>query len=173
MSSEEKKEKKHIGQKILDFFEVDLTGVTFLVIFVSFLTSIISRYVLRAPVPWTYETSILGYMWTMYFGVGRALRNDEHVVFSLVYDKMNPKGKAVCRIIYNALLCFLLVIIFWPGLQTLSASSMVTGVLKIPYKVAFAPYFFMLAECIVTSFMDCIRAGKELKALGSGKGAEA
>ena len=38
------------------------------------MVSIISRYIFRVPVAWSYEISVLGYMWTMFFGVGKAMR---------------------------------------------------------------------------------------------------
>ena len=91
-------ETKSTGRKILDFFEIGVTSISFIVIFVTFMISILSRYIFRIPVTWTYEISILGYMWTMFFGVGKAIDNDEHVVFSLVYDKISPKGKRFCLI---------------------------------------------------------------------------
>lgn len=147
-----------MGKRILDFFDVTVTSVSFLVIFVTFMISIISRYFLRVAVAWTYEISILGYMWTMFFGVGRALRNDEHVVFSLVYDKLDNRGKRRCLVLYNALLAVLLLLIFVPGVQAMLGSNSRTGVLKLPYKAVFAPFFFMTAELIVVAVMNVRRA---------------
>ncbi len=149
--------------KILDFFEVGVTSVAFLVIFVTFMISIISRYVLRVPVTWTYEISILGYMWTMFFGVGRALRNDEHVVFSLVYDKVSPAKKSFFLLLYNALLAILLLLCVSPGFSAMLKSNSATGVLKLPYKIVFAPFWFMIIEIICVAASNCIRIVKNLK----------
>lgn len=151
---------KSIGMKVLVFFEVTMTSISFMVVFVTFMISIISRYFLRTAVSWTYEVSILGYMWTMFFGVGRALRNDEHVVFSLVYDKLSPKGERVCLIMYNIMLAGLLSIVFIPCVQAMLGSNSKTGVLGLPYKVAFSPFFFMFAEIIIISILNVIKAVK-------------
>ncbi len=140
---------KNTGKKILDFFETGVTSVAFIIIFISFMISILSRYVFRIPVTWTYEISILGYMWTMFFGVGKAMDNDEHVVFSLVYDKMSPKRKKFALILYNVLLVVLLLISFIPCVQAMLKSTMKTGVLKLPYKIVFSPFFFMMVEIII------------------------
>ena len=152
------KEEKNLGRKILDIFDIGVTSISFVVIFVTFMISIISRYVLRIPVTWTYEISILGYMWTMFFGVGRAIENDQHVVFSLVYDKVSPKTKRIFLILYNTLLVVLLAVAFLPCVQAMLKSTMKTGVLKLPYKVVFAPFFFMLVEIIVLSAINIKKA---------------
>ncbi len=153
-------ETKSTALRILDFFETGVTSIAFVVIFITFMISIISRYVLRVPVTWTYEISILGYMWTMFFGVGRAIDNDEHVVFSLVYDKQSPKGKQFCLILYNCMLTILLLIAFIPCVQAMMKSTMTTGVLKLPYKVVFSPFFFMMVEIIVKSGRNVYKALK-------------
>ncbi|MBQ9708962.1 MAG: TRAP transporter small permease subunit [Firmicutes bacterium] len=151
-------ETKSLGRKILDILDIGVTSVAFIVIFVTFMISIISRYILRIPVTWTYEISILGYMWTMFFGVGKAIENDQHVVFSLVYDKVSPKTKKIFLILYNVLLVVLLLIAFIPCIQAMLKSTMTTGVLKLPYKLVFAPFFFMIIETIVLSALNIKKA---------------
>lgn len=149
---------KNVAGKLLDFFDVTVTSISFLVIFVTFVIAIVSRYFLRVAVTWSYEISILGYMWTMFFGVGRALRNDEHVVFSLVYDKLGWHGKRRSLILYNILLAAMGILIFVPGVRAMLASNSRTGVLKLPYKVVFSPFFFMLAEIIAVSAVNVKKA---------------
>ena len=151
------KKNEGIAKKILDIFDIGVTSASFIVIFVTFMISIFSRYVFKKPVPWTYELSILGYMWTMFFGVGKAIENDEHVVFSLVYDKISPAGKKLCLILYNIMMVALLLICFIPCVQADMKSTMKTGVLKLPYKIMFAPFFYMMAEIIVRSVMNVVR----------------
>ncbi len=156
MSSEKKDQS--IGLKILNVFDVGVTSVAFVVIFVTFMISILSRYVFRIPVTWTYEISILGYMWTMFFGVGKAMEHDEHVVFGLVYDKLSEKGKRFCLVLYNIMMVVFLLIVFVPGVQTMMKSTMTTGVLKIPYRYVFSPFFFMMAEIIIRSALNIKKA---------------
>lgn len=136
---------------IIDKVLTVICEVTFSIIFLTFMTTIVSRYLLKMPVTWSYEVSVLAYMWTMFFGVGLGIKNDEHVVFGLVYDKRSERGQAMYLIIYNVILVVLLLISFIPGLNSLLSSTMITGVLKLPYKLIFAPYFFMLIDIIVRS----------------------
>ena len=151
------KENKSTAKRILDIFDVGVTSVSFIVIFVTFMISILSRYIFKRPVPWTYELSILGYMWTMFFGVGKAIENDEHVVFSLIYDKLSPGRKRACLILYNIVMTVLLLICFIPCVQAAMKSTMKTGVLKLPYRMVFSPFFFMMVEVIIRSIMNVVR----------------
>ena len=136
-----------IGARLMTVLSEGVPMVAFLVVFVTFMMTIICRYVLRFAIPWSYEVSILGYMYCMFFGSGIALTRDEHVVFSLLYDKLPPLGQLLCKLIYNAVLVVLIAIVFTPCLNSLMVSTMKTGILKMPYKVVFAPFLWMLFEC--------------------------
>ena len=136
-----------IGSKLMTVLSEGVPMVAFLVVFVTFMMTIICRYVLRFAIPWSYEVSILGYMYCMFFCSGIALKRDEHVVFSLLYDKLPPIGKLISKLVYNTVLVVLIAIVFTPCLNSLMASTMKTGILKMPYKVVFAPFLWMLFEC--------------------------
>ena len=105
---------KKIGKKIVDFLGVFIPNITFLVIFLTFMVTIVSRYFFKTPVTWSYEVSVLGYMWTMFFGVGKAMEADEHVVFGLVYDAVKPRTQFIFKVVYNTFLLILLVTCFVP-----------------------------------------------------------
>jgi TRAP-type C4-dicarboxylate transport system permease small subunit len=154
---------KKIVKYIADFLGYFIPNMTFIVIFITFMLTIISRYVLKAPIAWSYEISILGYMWTMFFGVGKAMEADEHVVFGLVYDNLGKKGQVVCKVIYNLALILLLGAAFYPCIQSLLSKKMVTGVLKLPYTIVFAPMIYMFAEIIIRCVKDIINSIKGLK----------
>ena len=133
--------------KVIAVLSEGIPMVAFLVVFVTFMMTIFCRYVLRFAIPWSYEVSILGYMYCMFFGSGIALKRDDHVVFSLLYDKLPPIGKLISKLVYNAALIILIAIVFVPCFNSLMASTMKTGILKMPYKVVFAPFLWMMFEC--------------------------
>ena len=155
---------KKIGKALMYLLGTIIPNLTFLLIFVTFMVTIISRYVLKAPVPWAYEISILAYMWTMFFGVGKAMQNDEHVVFGLVYDHVGPTAKLVFEILSSLILGVLLILVFIPSIHSLLAKRMVTGVLKLPYTVVFAPLIYMFAEMLVRSLIACWKHIKRIPA---------
>ena len=159
---------KRIGKKIVDFLGVAVPGITFIVIFLTFMVTILSRYLFKTPVTWSYEVSVLGYMWTMFFGVGKAMEADEHVVFGLVYDAVKPLTQFLFKVIYNAFLLILLVVCFVPCWHSLVGKQMVTGVLKLPYTVVFAPFMYMLAEVIIRTGINIKKAFDDYKKVKGG-----
>lgn len=137
-------------------FSEGITSISFLIIFVVFMAQIIARYFFKTSIGWSNEVSILGYMYCMYFGTGRALSADEHVVFSLVYDKLPNKGKLFCKLLCYAAMIVLLALTIVPSFKQIMKATNVTGVLKMPYKVVFFPYMWLLVESIIRSAF-CIR----------------
>lgn len=144
-------------EKVLAF----ITDIAFFTIFVTFMLTIVSRYVFKKPVTWSYEVSVLGYIWTMFFGVGLGMKRDEHVVFGLVFDNLDGKGKFSFTMIYNVLLLFLLLVSTLPCLKALSTRRMVTGVLKLPFKIVFAPFILMYVDMMVRTVQNIIGAKKK------------
>lgn len=167
-----------IPSKIMTVLSEGIPMLSFCIVFITFMMTIFTRYVVRVAIPWSYEVSILGYMYCMFFGSGIAVTRDEHVVFSLIYDKLKPGGKLFCKILYNVVLIVLICCAFIPVCKSIFTMKQVTGILKMPYKYIFAPYLWMLAEIVVRSFGVMAAAVKEYKAsknpqLTEGKEAEA
>ena len=154
---------RKLARAVSYFLGTIVPSVSFCMIFISFMIAILSRYVFRQPVAWTYEISVLGFMWTMFFGVGKAIETDEHVVFGLVYDVLKPRGKLICKLLYNTVLIVLLVILFEPAMRAALRSTMMTGVLKLPYKIVFAPFFLMLIEIVIRSAQNLVKAVREYR----------
>jgi hypothetical protein len=67
------------------------------------------------------------------------------------------------KIAYNLILAVLVSLAFKPSLTLMLKSTMKTGILKIPYKIAFAPFFWMLGEIIVRSLINVKKAIDEYK----------
>jgi len=140
---------KKVMKKFDNFIGVTIPTISFLIIFIVFLIQIVSRYVLRTPVPWTYEISILAYIWTMFFGIGQAIKMDENVVFGLVYDTVNENTKRTFRISYNLLIVIVTLIAFVPNLISMLEKRALTGALQLPFRWMFAPFFLMLVDIII------------------------
>lgn len=162
------KELKDIIRKINNFLGVVFPCILFLALFFSFVVTIFVRYVFNKSVTWGNEVAVLCYIWIMFFGCGKAMENDEHVVFSLVYDEMNPFVKMLMKVVYNAILTVFMLVCFRPCLKALMASSQITGVLKLPYKIAFAPFFWMMLNIIVYSILNIRKALQEYQAVKDG-----
>ena len=150
-------------KRISDVWGVWLPCLIFVCLFLCFVATIVLRYFFRKSLSWGNELAVLCYMWIMFWGCGKAMENDEHVVFSLVYDKCSPKVQMLMKIAYNLILAVLVALAFKPSLTLMLKSTMKTGILKIPYKIAFAPFFWMLGEIIVRSLINVKKAIDEYK----------
>lgn len=153
--------------KINDILGIVFPCILFLILFFSFIATIFARYCFGKAVTWGNEVAILAYMWIMFFGCGKAMENDEHVVFSLVYDEVSPFVQMLMKLIYNAVLVIFMVICFKPGMTALLKSTQITGVLKLPYTVVFAPFFWMMLNIIIYSIINIYKSIQEYKNSGS------
>lgn len=160
---------RKIGKGMMYLLGTIIPNITFTIIFLTFMLTIISRYVFKSPIPWSYEVSILAYMWTMFFGVGKAMQNREHVVFSLVYDHVGPKVKIAFDVLTNVVLILLIMIAFIPSIDSLLSKKMVTGVLKMPYTVVFAPLIYMFGEIIIRCIIDLYDQVKIIMGMARGQ----
>lgn len=158
--------------KIMTVLDEGVPMLSFVILFGTFMMTIFTRYAVRIAIPWSYEVSILGYMYCMFFGSGLAVKRDEHVVFSLIYDKLSPGWKMISKLLYNVILIALIGCAFIPCCKSIYAMKQVTGILKIPYKYVFAPFLWMLAEIVVRSVIVMVEAVKTYIA-DTAKGKEA
>lgn len=154
---------KKVLKVIADFLGETVPAITFAVIFVTFVAQIIARYFFGKSITWSNEVSVLAYMWTMFFGVGKAMETDSHVVFGLVYDAVGQKTRYIFRMGYNILLIVCLALAFVPCVDKWMGQKMITGVLKLPYKVVFAPFIYMMAEMIIRSIVEMRKVHKLYK----------
>ena len=90
---------KNVVKKINNIIGVLFPCILFLALFFSFVITVAYRYIAGKSVVWGNEVAILAYMWIMFFGCGKAMENDEHVVFSLVYDVVSPVVKLAMKVV--------------------------------------------------------------------------
>ena len=140
--------------KFMDIFGVYLPTLSFTILFVCFMATMILRYCFKYSLNWGSELAVLCYIWIMCFGSGKGLSLGDHVVFSLVYDKCSPTIQMVMKVIYNILIFVLLLVALPACVKAMLRSNMITGVLKIPYKIGFAPFLFMLVDNAVRALFE-------------------
>ena len=145
MTEDSQKLSRRTGQLILDILEKYIPAVTFSVMFSVFVLQIFFRYMLNRPLTWPYEITIFAFIWTAVLGACYAQRHQVHVVFSLVYDRLNPRGRLFCRIAGNLLIFTSFCIAFYPTYAFVQFMKIdKSTVLKIPFNIAFFPYIVFL-----------------------------
>ncbi len=150
---------KKIGRIILDIFEIYIPVTTFTIMFSVFIIQIFFRYVLRNPLTWPYELTLLAFLATAFLGACYAFRKNDHVEFTLVYEKCSPKLKVFFRLFGNLLIITAFSIALKPVYDFIQFMSYRrTGVLRIPFSIGFFPFFIMmvliLGHCIYNFITD-------------------
>lgn len=69
------------------------------IMFVAFLIQIVARYVFNFPVGWTYEVSLLAWLWGVLWGAAFVVTEREEIRFDIVYSALSPGLRRVFTII--------------------------------------------------------------------------
>ena len=160
---------KNLYKRALDFLEVFIPCVTFSVLFVTYVIMIIYRYLFHAQINWIYELSMIAFVWTVMLAASYASRKEDHIMFTMLYDRLSPKGQLICRILGDIIIViFMLVLLPKPYAAIRFLAIKKTPLLKIPFNIVFAPF---LAFNILTILHHAIQIGQSWTALRqNGKG---
>jgi TRAP-type C4-dicarboxylate transport system permease small subunit len=149
-----------------DFMESYLPAILLFALFVIFVLQIFMRYVLRMPLTWSFELTLFFYVYVVLLGSCSALRTDEHVVFSMIYDSANKRVQAWMRIITTVLIVVVFVIampsVIYYSWFINTASLKRTTVLKIPYKYMYLAFLYMLWASGIMKIVESINDIKML-----------
>ena len=130
-----------------DCVELYIPIVALLIMFVTFVYQIFSRYVLRSPVTWAYEVTVMCYLWMVVLGACYAYRDRSHVQFTLFYDQFGPRAKAVIAFLGNLLMLIAFIYMFPSSCSMIldQMSKQVTSVFKIGLNIVYFPFIpFMI-----------------------------
>lgn len=142
---------KKIGRWIADFTEVWLPIAIFVLLFIVFLINIIARYVFKSPINWTFEASINSFVILGLVGSCTAYRQEDHVVFDLLYVNASLKGKNIYRILTHLLVFIFFLIALPASIKYVFTLPAVTSILKIPLKIIFSSYLILMVSTILRS----------------------
>lgn len=146
---------KKVGKFLRDCVELYIPIASFLVMFCVFVIQIVARYVFNNPVPWAYEVTVIGYLWMVVLGACYAYRDRSHVTFTLIYDKLPVKGKAICGFLGNLLMAIAFIVMFVPACQMISQMKIqVTSVFKIGLNVVYSPFILFMIIILLYILSD-------------------
>jgi TRAP-type C4-dicarboxylate transport system permease small subunit len=161
---------KAILKFLLDILELYVPMIAFLTIFVCFMIQIISRYFFT-PLMWPEELALLSFIWAALLGALYAKRHEALVSFTLIYDKVSDRGRAIMRVAGNALLVAAFVISFKPSLDfVIFQGYKKSSVLYIPMNLVSSAYLIFLADITIRYVIDIVR---DIRFLATGKPASA
>ena len=146
---------KKVGKFIRNLVELYIPIAAFLIMFVVFIIQIAARYIFNNPVQWAYEVTVMGYLWMVVLGACFAYRERSHVTFTLVYDKLPVKGKAICGFLGNLLMFIAFAAMFVPSCQMISQMKIqVTSVFKIGLNIVYLPFIPFMVIIMIYILMD-------------------
>lgn len=161
---------KKVGSLLLDFVEVVMPVAALLVIFVSFIANVISRYVANAPINACYELCLAGLVWCLLLSTPNATRKHGHVMFTLVYDSLGAKGQLIFRLIGNAFLVFIFAVMLYPCADwVMFMGRRSTTVLKIPLNIIHFPFIVCNVLCLFHLACDLLKDVMLLVKVATGK----
>ena len=158
---------KKVGKFLRNCVELYIPVASFLIMFSVFVIQIVARYVFNSPVQWAYEVTVIGYLWMVVLGACYAYRDRSHVTFTLIYDKLPVKGKAVCAFLGNLLMAIAFVAMFVPACEMIGKMKMQeTSVLKIGLNVVYSPFIVFMIIILIYIVSDMILELKVMTGIG-------
>ena len=142
---------KRVGKFIAEFIEVWLPIAVFSALFVAFLVNVFFRYVMRNPQNWTFEFSINAFVIVGLLGACAAYREEDHVVFDLVYANLKDRGQNLFRILGHATVIVLFLVALPGSVRYVVRLKAVTSIMRIPLKFVFATFPVLLISTIIRS----------------------
>ncbi len=145
---------KKIGGVIRDCVELYIPLLAFVVLFLVFCFQVFMRYVVNQPQPWTLEVEQMCFLWLVLLGACYAQREKSHVTFTLLYDNLGVKGKAVTALLGNILIAVTFLAAAIPSLRYILKLSSLTSILKVPKTVVFFPFVIFTVIIFLYALMD-------------------
>jgi TRAP-type C4-dicarboxylate transport system permease small subunit len=114
---------------------------------------------MRQPISWAYEVTVVCYLWTVILGACLAQRKNSHVTFTLVYDRLSLKGKALCSFLGNLIIFTAFAVSLVPSIKYIDFIKIQeTSVLHVGMNFIYAPYIlfliFILAYILIDLYED-------------------
>ncbi len=127
-----------------------LGGGLFLTMFVVFVVQITARFFFNKPMAWTDEAAVILYVWVILWGAAAMVPEREHVVFDLVWNSVNRRGRQVMRIAGNLLVGGLALVALpasWDYVRFMAREG--TPVLDIPFMWVFLPFVLLMLALVI------------------------
>jgi TRAP-type C4-dicarboxylate transport system permease small subunit len=156
-------------KKVRDIIEIYLPIGMFSIMFLVFVLQIFMRYVLRQPITWAFEVSVVAFGYVVVLGAASAIRYNRHVRFTLIYDALSERLKLYSRIAGNTIitLIFLLSIIpTWNFIMFMDFQK--TSVLNISLSIVFLPFVYLVSAITLSTGVELLKdikilMGKQVK----------
>jgi TRAP-type C4-dicarboxylate transport system permease small subunit len=139
------------ARRFADFIEVQLPIAVFVMLFLAFLINVFFRYVVRNPQNWTFELSINSFVVVGLLGACAAYRTEDHVVFDLLYTRLNSKGQNILRMISSVIVIVFFSIALPGSIRYLVKLPAMTSIMRIPLRFVFLAFPILMISTVLRS----------------------
>ncbi len=138
------------------FYILSMGGVLFIAIAVFY--NVIMRYIFRNPTYWSTEVTSVMLVILTFLGAGEILKQDQHIKFSLILDRLSPNGRRIFEIVNSILGIAFCIVLVWQGGR---ATEMVyTNNMRMPSLLGTPlaiPYFFITLGALTLALQFLFR----------------
>lgn len=109
--------------EVIKKLENYILAVLGVVLFFVVTTGVIYRYVFQMQLTWSYELSILLYIWVTFIGASIAIREGGHVEITILIDVLPKKIRNAVLLIKNVLLMVIFILGVYYGIEIVGRTS--------------------------------------------------
>jgi TRAP-type C4-dicarboxylate transport system permease small subunit len=154
---------KEIFDKVLEVIEINISAVLLVVVLVGFILTILLRYILKISFAQIDELIVVGFVWMAMFASPNGTKHNQHVSFTVIYDSIGPRGKAVNDVLFKLILVVLLLFVVAPAWDIINFWGMRrTSMLKLSFKWIYMPYMFFIIFTIYHLIDNLVRDIKKM-----------
>ncbi|WP_428769119.1 TRAP transporter small permease [Treponema sp. HNW] len=155
---------KTVIRVIRDIFEVYIPSLVFVLMFIVFVLQIFFRYILKSPLTWTMECTLICFCYIVTLGACYAARKQTHVIFTLVYDSVKAPFKYILSMCGNLIIIAAFLIMLKPSFSFIRFMSFQkTSVLKLGMNIVFAPFLILLLSVIFYQTVELLETLLSMK----------
>ena len=148
---------------LLDFVELVVPAVSFMVLFIVFNAQIFARYVLHSPLSWSTEVCQLAFVWTAILGASYMRRKSGHIAFDMVFEQFSPRNRQLAIIAGNLIVGGACAGSILPTIDYLDfLRGEFTPILHIRFHIGFGPLLVLLVMVTIYSLRDILAAIRAL-----------
>ncbi len=148
------------------YFEEILAGFFLVLISLATLANVVSRYLFNTPISWGEELARYGFIWLVFLGAALCTKHKRHICIDVVAVFLPPRGQLLLKILADAGVLTLMMIVIYYGAILSAASSHPTSTLGMPTYLVYmvAPLSALLV--LIHSTRDLWRTLKSAFARG-------
>ncbi|RVT82738.1 TRAP transporter small permease subunit [Rhodobacteraceae bacterium CCMM004] len=130
-------------------WEEVLAGLSLIVVVCSVGYGIVSRLTPYSAT-WTVELATLSFTWAVFFGAAAAFRRGQHVRIDVLVVRLPEGPRRIIAIAIDLLILgFLIYVLYYAALLTVSSSARPSPILRIPFTFVYGAVLISLASMLV------------------------